>query len=141
MSITKSAWKIMNENNYKSVVNDKKTLWNMLSIAMKKAWSNFKKAAVVLVLNAGRPLKIIERARLQYCYGVCPDLVSVDYENGYLIFKLKRDAASLLDAACSTIQDFSKYFSDGYYWFDECELEGVSEILDELRELPINIKN
>ena len=137
-SLTKSAWNIMKKNNYKSFVHDKKRLWAAFGLAMKRAWMDLKKAATVMVIQAGRALKPIEKATLQRVYGAKTDGVNIDLDAGYLIFPDVQLAERLLSAACCTISNFERYFCDGLYWLDESENDGVAEICDELRELPCN---
>ncbi len=139
MNLTASAWKIMRQNEYQKLIQDKQKMWALFSVAMRKAWSNLKKAAATLIIqSAGRALKSIEKAKIQYSFGVPAHGMLVDLEAGYVIFPSIPAAKLLLDEACCIVSNFAKYLCDGLYWFDETEFPGVEEILDELRTLPCN---
>lgn len=139
-SITESAWDLMRDNDYKSVINDKKTLWWLFGECMKKAWSNFSKAILALVVPEQnktnfRPLMPIEQARLQYVYQADSSGLLVDLQAGRVFCSCLDKVRKLFDEACVKLD---KIPITGSFFLDKREHDGVDEILDELMDLPIN---
>lgn len=139
-SITGAAWDLMKANDYKSVINDKKTMWWLFSECMKKAWSNFSKAILALVVPEQnktnfRQLRPIEQARLQYVYQADSSGLLVDLQGGKIFCSGLDKVRELFNEACIKLDEIP---ITGSFFLDKREYDGVEEILDELRELPIN---
>lgn len=130
----------MRDHDYKSVVDDKETLWWLFSECMKKAWSNFKKTLLALVPSEKdtsnfRPLKPIEQARLQNVYQADSSGLLVDLQGGKISCSGLDKVRKLFNEACIKLD---KIPTTGPFFLDKREYGGVEEIIEELLDLPIN---